>query len=511
MRQYEMCEITLQGEALSESWADAAPEVVVACGEAEHTVKGFYAGNGEYRVRFLPEIAGEWTYRVTGPVSGEGSVTVEPAREGRHGIVRAVDCHFEHQDGTMYYPFGTTIYAMIHQDRELVEETFRSLEAAPFNKVRLCVFPKHYDFNHNEPEYYAFEKDADGKWDVSRPCFAFWDLLDEAIERLGDLGIEADLILFHPYDRWGFSKLTQEESLTYLSYAIRRLSAYPNLWWSMANEYDFVAAKSMEDWHAIDTFISENDPWGHLLSNHNCFQRYDFTRETITHCSIQTKAIQRVREWRKTYRKPVCIDECCYEGNIIHPWGSISATEMTYRFWRTVAQGGYCTHGETFYSDDEILWWARGGKLKGESPARIGFLRELVESLPGPIEPLEGGLLGLSNLPVDDRNSMMAQLTPEFRTFVEARLRMSDVESQIYDMMEDEYAGHVGEEAYLTFFDLRTCAKAVMNLPEDHRYQVELIDVMEMTRTLLPGEYSGKDEIDMPGKEGMALLATRID
>ena len=29
-------------------------------------------------------------------------------------------------------------------------------------KVRHCVFPKHYDYNHNEPPYYAFEKDADG-------------------------------------------------------------------------------------------------------------------------------------------------------------------------------------------------------------------------------------------------------------------------------------------------------------------------------------------------------------
>ena len=43
--------------------------------------------------------------------------------------------------------------------------------------------------------------------------------------------------------------------------------------------------------------------------------------------------------------------------------------------------------GETYLSDDDVLWWAKGGKLKGKSPERIAFLRELMESLPSAIEP----------------------------------------------------------------------------------------------------------------------------
>lgn len=35
--------------------------------------------------------------------------------------------------------------------------------------------------------------------------------------------------------------------------------------------------------------------------------------------------------------------------------------------------------------------WARGGVLKGESPARIAFLREILESLPGLLEFLSEG------------------------------------------------------------------------------------------------------------------------
>lgn len=78
-----------------------------------------------------------------------------------------------------------------------------SLERAPFNKVRFCAFPKHYDFNHNEPPVYAFERNADGGWDVTRPCFAFWERLEAVLARMGKKGIQADLILFHPYSACG--------------------------------------------------------------------------------------------------------------------------------------------------------------------------------------------------------------------------------------------------------------------------------------------------------------------
>ena len=43
-----------------------------------------------------------------------------------------------------------------------------------------------------------------------------------------------------------------------------------------------------KDWYEIEEFIAANDPYHHLLSNHNCFSFYDFTRPNITHCCVQT-------------------------------------------------------------------------------------------------------------------------------------------------------------------------------------------------------------------------------
>ncbi|GAI29095.1 unnamed protein product, partial [marine sediment metagenome] len=34
------------------------------------------------------------------------------------------------------------------------EQTLATLKDAPFNKMRMCVFPKSYSYNKNEPEFY---------------------------------------------------------------------------------------------------------------------------------------------------------------------------------------------------------------------------------------------------------------------------------------------------------------------------------------------------------------------
>jgi hypothetical protein len=114
----------------------------------------------------------------------------------------------------------------------------------------MCVFPKHYPFNSNEPEYDPFVRGKDGSWDFTRPDPAFYRHLERRIRDLRDRGIEADLNLFHPYDRWGFAAMTPEQDDAYLDYVVRRLAAYRNIWWSFANEYDLMT-KTTADWERL--------------------------------------------------------------------------------------------------------------------------------------------------------------------------------------------------------------------------------------------------------------------
>ena len=94
MRQYETFEICFTGPEPQEGWAQ--PDLAASFSRADRavTVKGFYDGEGQYVVRFLPDAPGEYAWQVRGVVNADGRETCESARNAR-GPVRAVGTHFE--------------------------------------------------------------------------------------------------------------------------------------------------------------------------------------------------------------------------------------------------------------------------------------------------------------------------------------------------------------------------------------------------------------------------------
>ncbi len=74
----------------------------------------------------------------------------------------------------------------------------------------MCVFPKWYNYVEEEPQFYPYKiksqkKDNKGilkfEWDFTRFDPSFFQHLEKRIDDLNKLGIEADLIIFHPYDK----------------------------------------------------------------------------------------------------------------------------------------------------------------------------------------------------------------------------------------------------------------------------------------------------------------------
>lgn len=170
----------------------------------------------------MPEFEGTWEYKTISNVKELNKISGEfkciSASQGNHGPVRVKNIyHFAYDDGEHYFPFGTTCYAWIHQNEGLKKETLQSLANSCFNKVRMCVFPKYYSNNRVEPEFYPFEGEI-GDWDFERFNPKFFRNLENEIKKLMDMGIEADLILFHPYDKghWGFDQMSRETDIRYL-------------------------------------------------------------------------------------------------------------------------------------------------------------------------------------------------------------------------------------------------------------------------------------------------------
>lgn len=459
-------------------------------------------GTAGYKVRFMPQMTGTWTYHISlGGRDLDGTFACVENTGNNHGPVKAVGDQFCYADGECYVPVGTTCYAWIHQTEELQQQTLATLAQAPFNKIRMCVFPKSMPYNNNDPEVYPFERRDDGSWDISRPVPEFWDKLDLRLTQLLALGIEADLILFHPYDRWGFGELSQADSLAYVEYCLARLGAYRNIWWSLANEYETLYAKTMEDWDACGALVKSGDIYGHLLSIHNMIAPYP-RRDWMTHCSIQAKEVDRILAWKRAYAGlPVIIDECGYEGDLPFEWGNLSAFEMVHRFWWTLCRGGFCTHGETFHRDDEVLWWSKGGKLYGESAPRIAFMKALMYRLPGPWhcpEPKPA-----------DPNQMDEAQAQRARCFHRILTAAPAADREIF-MAHGCPMQIEGQGFFMEYFGHMCPAFTELKLDDHKRYRIEVIDIWEMTRRLVSEGPGGQVKIGLPGKEGIVILAMEV-
>jgi hypothetical protein len=481
-------------------------------------VDGFYDGEGVYRIRFMPEAEGQWEYMTrsnSAALDGQtGSFTCVAPGADNHGPVRVANTfHFAYADGTAYVPVGTTCYVWNLQGDELEEQTLATLRDAPFNKMRMCVFPKNYAFNRNEPPRYpfpgqptrerpplAFDLKAEPPsdyWDFSRFNPEYFRHLERRILDLQGLGIEADLILFHPYDfgAWGFDRMPAEVNQRYLRYIVARLAAFRNLWWSFANEYELLLDRTMDDWDGYFQLVQERDPYNHLRSVHNIISFYDHTKPWVTHCSVQHGDLARMTSWLSQYGKPVVIDECGYEGDISHLWGNLSPQEMVMRFWLGFADGGYVGHGETYLNATETLWWSKGGALVGESVPRIAFLRTIFEAAPA------GGLLPLS----PKRFVSLASFDEMLALFTSPERAHSIFGEGGFNAVA---GSHSGTDYYLLYFATRQPAYCELNLP-DGRYDIDIIDTWEMTVERAAETVAGQARVTLPGKPYQALRIAR--
>lgn len=502
VEKWDIQEIICCGETTGNPFVDYNIQGIFRGKNETVTAQGFYDGNGIYKVRFMPSFEGEYNFEIKGSFGDvcRGEFKVMCASEKNHGPVRVANTyHFIYEDGTPYYSIGTTCYVWNLQSDERIAETLASLEQAGFNKIRFCILPKHYDYNLNEPRTYPYEgtpmnssiltktnfmeytgKVDGNKWDFKRFNPEHFRHIETCIEALKERNIEADIIVMHPYDRWGFSKMNKEEDSLYWNYVIARLSAYRNVWWSLANEYDILENKEIKDWEDYAKILCEKDPYNHLRSIHNGHAFYDYSRPWITHCSIQRQDIYKtseyVNEWRERYKKPIVLDEIAYEGDIQWGWGNITAEEMVRRFWEGACRGAYSGHGETYTNSEDILWWSHGGKLKGESWKRFNFLYKIMCDTPG---------IGL---------------------------RPSEICWDVVCAVPEDglQENQMIKDYYLFYFSFMRPAFREFYFDDTSEFEVEVIDTWNMSIEKC-GVFSGEFKIDLPKRQYMAIRMMKLN
>lgn len=449
-------------------------------------VPGFYDGDGIYRIRFSPNDQGMWGYRTESNVTQfsnrKGKFRCVPPTGKNHGPVKIANTYYlQYADGTPFYSVGTTAYQWTSVKQSIQEKTLQTLANSPFNKIRMCVFPKSFDFgNKSEPWMHPFMNKGCNK-DYTCPKYEFFQNFDKRVKQLMELNIEADVILFHPYDTWGYCEMGNEMNAKYVKYMVARLSAYRNVWWSLANEWSEPSIKESIDWEGIGTLLQNEDPHQRLRGIHNWYTKeeyfYDHSQSWITHTSIQTTQFYNAIKWRKQYKKPLLFDEMRYEGNVPFSWGNLSSQEMVSYFWMAGLSGAYATHGESTKNnaDDstEVRWWAKGGFLVGESTKRLAFFKSIMEEAP------------------------IHEMTPEFKYNGD----LTNLKSNIYLFTKkgEYYLAYAAKEDYTIEF----------NLPNHAVFIMEIIDTWNMSITRSEEEYSGKCIIEPPSIPYTAIRLIR--
>ncbi len=495
VEKYGVFELTMKGADAGNPFIDLQLTATFKHNNEAFTPEGFFDGNGTYKVRFMPDQEGEWTYVTASnhpDLNNKKGTFICTATSKNKGPVRVKNIYnFAYADSTPFYPFGTTIYEWAFRSEAHKAETIASLKASPFNKARMLAVPPYKDNYITGPDkltVFPFVGTSKADWDFSRFNPLFFQKLEADVKHLDEIGVQADLILFRPYDKgkWGFDMMNDETNIRFLRYMVARFAAFQNIWWSLANENSFIRHLTDEDWDRYFQVVQKYDPYNHLRSIHNADRIYDYNKPWVTHVSLQyynaVKVFGVSPLLRDIYRKPIVQDEINYEGNIDARWGQLSGEEMTRRFWIAYVGGAYATHGEALKTTD---WISGGGKMIGTSPQRIAFLRKIVET--GPKEGLR---------PLDQYFTM-------------------------------NLAGKSGEY-YLFYFSDETPKEWAFALPhadlqKGMKFKVDVIDTWNMSIETLPQTFEidslsrynvvdkNKSIIKLPAKPYMALRIQRID
>lgn len=478
IEQWGLFEIVLKGPTSGNPFKDVTLTAEFTHDHRSVQIKGFYDGDGIYRIRFMPDMTGVWTFRTSSSAASlngqTGRFHCSPATSGNHGpVTTAHRFHFVHADGTPYFPFGTTTYAFLFTSDQNAANSLAGMKGV-FNKSRVCVLPKPLG---QEPQILPFpssgadENGRHGTNDYTRFNPEYFRLVEKRILQLQAAGIQADCILFHPYDAWGYKAMANEVDDFYLRYAVARLAAFRNVWWSIANEYDLIKAKTMSDWDRFFRIVQAEDPYGHLRSIHHSGVIYDHSKPWCTHASLQSYDFEKSAERRLAWNKPIIYDEIQYEGDVERRWGNLSAEEMTRRFWLATIRGSYASHGEVFISEQSgphahESSWSDAGRLRGESAPRIAFLHDLVQKY--------------------------------------TKVGLNEFEGSYY------LSAGTPNELYLWYFDYHRPARYTFPLPNTATFEAALIEPFEMKVTKLPGSFSGKSLIQLPNRPFQAIVFRKV-
>ena len=222
-------------------------------------VPGFYNENGEYIIRFSPNLKGKWKYKTFSSIlqlAGiSGNLLVgEKTNADNHGAIiidKSNPQKFVYEDGTPYFALAFELdwlFALDYDNKSSIPKTEKIVEqikANGFNQVVMNVYaynvkwkvaddvPKEYNFKN--PDYSPFAGNNQNP-DFSILNIGFFKHFDRVIHHLNKKGIVAHIMIYVWNKNVNWPLMYSANDNQFFDYVIKRYQAYGNIIWDVSKE-----------------------------------------------------------------------------------------------------------------------------------------------------------------------------------------------------------------------------------------------------------------------------------
>jgi hypothetical protein len=287
---FGVVDLTVRGNADPENpfAVDLTADFTHESGQRLEGVQGYYAGDGEWVVRFSPTRAGTWRGttasdvpalddRELGPV--DGLPNADPDVHGRLRTDPDDPRRFRFEDGSEYVPLGFEfdwLFAYHQAEPQECRQTLEILADRGFNHIVMNLYahtgfsePEHPDV-YGPPDTYLFggtNDDPDHR--VLNPAF-FRDF-DEVMELLYELGLVSHLLIQVQNKGVNWPERGSPADDRFWRYVVARYAAYPNLLWDLSKECFYLDRETGSHGYAVDRMelVRETDAYDHLVTAHD--------------------------------------------------------------------------------------------------------------------------------------------------------------------------------------------------------------------------------------------------
>ncbi len=342
---YSPCEITFE---LNDAEAAAHPNPYLTVTlEAEFRsprfrtfrLPAFWDGGRKLVIRFTPNDAGPWVYRLSGNLGRfegrEGGITA--TESDSRGFLRPANVHhWARVDGQVKTPhlwMGDTLYPFPFIERAVFDRIVDTRAAQKFNHIRGVILPREGNRSFRSPD---------------QPDPAVFRELDDRILYMNRKGIIADLVL--AWDQDQFVKLfpTREQRERYIRYVVARYAPLDVTWQGVQEfeEYEHGRALLKE----IGELIKKLDPYQHPRTTHTVATSSPLAGDGwMDHLLYQSSDDNLGAIEHQLYGMPGVNAEFGYENSgagAAYPH-HVDTNEFRRRLWNATMNGQYPYYGNT--------------------------------------------------------------------------------------------------------------------------------------------------------------------